>query len=874
MYTTSEIRNKFIEYFNSKQHTSVDSSSLVPINDPTLLFVNAGMVQFKDIFLGAEKRKYTRAVTSQKCVRAGGKHNDLDQVGYTARHHTFFEMLGNFSFGDYFKKDAIKFAWEFLTKELDVPVEKLLVTVFEEDDEAEKIWLEVIGLPADKVLRIGAKDNFWQMGDTGPCGPCTEIFYDHGEHIPGDKPGTPDEDGDRFIEIWNLVFMQYDKQEDGQLIDLPKPCVDTGMGLERIASILQGKHNNYDIDLFQHIINYIIPLLDVNDKSDPSLKVIADHIRTCSFLICDGILPSNEGRGYVLRRIIRRAIRHGYKLGATEVFFHKIFIPLCEVMSAAYPELLKNKELIQATLKKEEIRFSETLDTGMAILNKAINQLTEKVIPGKVAFKLYDTYGFPFDLTQDIAREQNLSIDIDGFNDCMSQQIQRSKSSGSFSTNNNLSAEVIASIKPTEFIGYEYLSNKAQVVALLRDNKPVKQLSNGDNGAIIFDKTPFYAESGGQVGDIGKLHSETAGANVYDTQKVAGNFHLHLVKDVNGTICIGDKLDTLVQSETRNNIVLNHTATHLLHKVLQDQLGSHVQQKGSIVSNEKLRFDFSHSDAIDTKQLQQIESEVNLHIRANYQAETKIMSFDKAIETGAMALFGEKYGDDVRVLDLGGYSIELCGGTHVNSTGEIGLFKIFSESSIAAGIRRIEAVTGESAINYVQNNQSKLDQIIYQSHSSLDTVNNKVKDIITKNKKLEKQLQTLEQKIAGNKAEDLWSNIQVHNGINFLFEVLQNIKIDNMRSIVDKFRDKFETGILVLANHTEKDKVQLISSVSKNLIKEVKAGDIVRKIAGEISGKGGGRPDFAQGGGESSLDNLNKVLNNYQNELKNLIKKS
>ena len=871
MYSTSDIRTKFIEYFNSKDHTTVASSSLIPANDPTLLFVNAGMVQFKDIFLGAETRKYTRAVTSQRCVRAGGKHNDLDQVGYTARHHTFFEMLGNFSFGDYFKKEAIQYAWNFLTKELGISQEKLLVTVFEEDDEAEKIWLEDIGIEAEKVLRIGAKDNFWQMGDTGPCGPCSEIFYDHGAEIEGGRPGTPEEDGDRFIEIWNLVFMQFDRQEDGSLIPLPKPCVDTGMGLERISSILQGQHNNYNIDLFEHIINYIAKLISVKDKSDPSLKVIADHIRTCSFLICDGVLPSNEGRGYVLRRIIRRAIRHGYKLGAKDVFFYKILTPLIEVMSEAYSELLNNKTLIQDALEKEEIRFAETLDTGMGILNKCIENLSGDIISGEVAFKLYDTFGFPLDLTQDVAREHDLVVDIEGFNTCMKQQKQRSKASGGFSTNNSLSADIIAHIKPTVFMGYQSLKHSAKIVALLKNNKSVKSLSSGDEGAIILDKTPFYAESGGQIGDNGTISSENTLVNVYDTQKVAGQFHLHLVNDIKGNVSINDTIEANVESKHRNNIKLNHTATHLLHKVLQEQLGENVQQKGSIVSNEKLRFDFSHNDAISDSQLLLIESEVNQHIRSNHTANTKLMSYDDAVESGAMALFGEKYGDEVRVLDIGGYSIELCGGTHVEFTGDIGLFKILGEASIAAGIRRIEAVTGEVAIDYIQKNQNSLSHIIKQSHASLDTVSDKVDDIILKNKQLEKKIQILESKLAGNAAQDLWKNVEEHNGICYLYEVLENIKIDNMRSIVDKFRDKFELGIVVFANHNKNDKVQLICSVGKKLTNQIKAGDIIRKIANEISGKGGGRPDFAQGGGESNLENLKEVLANNHNDLKNLI---
>ncbi len=870
MYSTAQIREKFLEYFHSKKHTKVASSSLIPADDPTLLFVNAGMVQFKNMFLGAEKRNYTRAVSSQRCVRAGGKHNDLDEVGYTARHHTFFEMLGNFSFGDYFKEDAIEYAWDFLTNVMGLPEEKLLVTVFEEDDEAEKIWIEKIGVPKHKVLRIGAKDNFWQMGDTGPCGPCSEIFYDHGEEIAGGPPGTPEEDGDRFIEIWNLVFMQFDRQADGELLPLPKPCVDTGMGLERITSIMQGKHNNYDIDLFQHIINYIGELLSLEDLSSPSLKVIADHIRTCAFLISDGIQPGNEGRGYVLRRIIRRAIRHGYKLGAKETFFYKILSPLIDVMGEAYPELIKNKETIQSALKKEELRFAETLELGMGLLNKAIKDLDGKVIPGDVAFKLYDTYGFPLDLTQDVAREHDLVVDETGFDQCMQEQKQRSKASGGFVQGNQIPSELLSTLEATQFIGYDSLSGTGKVVALIEDGKSVKTLC-GD-GIVILDKTPFYAESGGQIGDSGKLISQAVAFDVLDTQKAAGQFFLHVVKHQQGELVLGQTIEAIVESPKRTGIKLNHTATHLLHKVLQEQLGSHVQQKGSIVSDDKLRFDFSQPEPITAKQLSTIEREVNQHIRANYDAVTKIMSFDEAVETGAMALFGEKYGDEVRVLNIGGYSIELCGGTHVNSTGEIGLFKIVSEASIAAGIRRIEAVTGEMAVSYVQNNEARLNTIVQLTHASSDTVTEKVKNALVKSKELEKKIQVLENKLAGNAAQDLWKNVEEVGGIFFLFDVLPSFSIENMKSIADKFKDKYSDGVMVLANHNEANKVQLICTVGKSLSKKVRAGDIIKAIAGKISGKGGGRPDFAQGGGESNIENLKAVLQESISEVKKLLK--
>ncbi|MCB1586304.1 MAG: alanine--tRNA ligase [Xanthomonadales bacterium] len=870
MLTTSEIRKKFIDYFVSHKHAAVPSSSLVPVDDNTLLFVNAGMVQFKNMFLGAEKRDYNRAASSQRCVRAGGKHNDLDQVGYTARHHTFFEMLGNFSFGDYFKQDAIRFAWEFLTKELKLPQEKLMVTVFEDDDEAEKIWMEEIGLPKEKVVRIGAKDNFWQMGDTGPCGPCSEIFYDHGEHIAGGPPGSPDEDGDRFIEIWNLVFMQFDRQTDGSLVPLPKPCVDTGMGLERVTSILQGKHNNYDIDLFQHIIKYIAELLNVKDLSSPSLKVIADHIRTCAFLISDGVLPGNEGRGYVLRRIIRRAIRHGYKLGANETFFYKVVTPLVEVMGDAYPELKNSQKQIESALQKEELRFAETLETGMSLLTKAMESMKGDIISGDVAFKLYDTYGFPLDLTQDVARESGLTVDEDGFNHCMQEQKERSKSSGGFDQSNQLPSDLIASLQATEFSGYEKHKDSSTLLAIIQDGKQVESLSSGEEGVLILNHTPFYAESGGQIGDSGEIMTNFGNFEVYDTQKAAGQYFLHIGKISKGKLSQGDEVVAKIDQQKRGKIVLNHTATHLLHKVLRETLGTHVQQKGSIVSDDKLRFDFSHGEAISSKQLQQIEADVNAHIRANYQGQTKLMKYDEAVKYGAMALFGEKYGDEVRVLDFGGYSIELCGGTHAKNTGEIGLFKILSESSIAAGIRRIEAVTGIEAINYLQSNDEKLNNIIALTHSSQQNVTTKISDILDKNKTLEKKLQQLEVKLASTAAKDLWSEVEEENNYYFLFKVLQNFKVENLRSIVDDFKSKYSSGVVVLANHNE-DKVQLICAVTSNLVQSIKAGDIIREISAQISGKGGGRPDFAQGGGASDLKNLQHVMQQSRSEVKNLL---
>ncbi len=860
MLTTRQIRAKFIQFFEQQQHQAVKSSSLIPGNDPTLLFVNAGMVQFKDVFLGAEKRAYTRAASSQRCVRAGGKHNDLDQVGYTARHHTFFEMLGNFSFGDYFKREAIQFAWDFLTKELGLPVEKLWVTVFEEDDEAEKIWRDEIGFPADKISRIGAKDNFWQMGDTGPCGPCTEIFYDHGEDIAGGPPGTPEEDGDRFIEIWNLVFMQYDKQADGSLQPLPKPCVDTGMGLERIASIMQGKHNNYDIDLFQHLIKQAIQLTGAKDADDPSLKVIADHIRTCAFLIADGVLPSNEGRGYVLRRIIRRAARHGHKLGAQGLFFYQMVKPLREMMGEDYPELIEKQAQIEAALKKEEHKFSETLDIGMQEYRKATNQLAAgKPVTGEVAFKLYDTFGFPLDLTQDVAREDGRTVDVAAFDEHMQTQKERSRSSKQFSQSNQISAEIIQQLKPTVFTGYKGYTGDAKIIMMLQDNQQVEHLKAGESGVLVLDKSPFYAESGGQVGDIGLIKNNQASAQVIDTQKAAGQFHLHHVVVKSGVFNHNSPVHTEVDKGYRKQVILNHSATHLLHKVLRDKLGEHVQQKGSLVNAEKLRFDFSHDRPIDFVTLQEIEAEVNQAVRQNFHAQDVEMSYDQAIEYGAMALFGEKYGDQVRVMDFGGFSVELCGGTHVERTGDIGLFKITDETAVASGIRRIEAITGHAAIERIQQQAAQLKNLSSMFNVKPESVTESVTALLERNAELDKTINDMHKAQASDTVSDLNALVTEKQGIHYLSHVLDKSDLDIMRDAVDGFKSQYDKGVVVLANVVD-DKVQVLVGVSKALTAEIKAGNVIKQVLEQIGGRGGGRPDFAQGGGEATANEIKTAI--------------
>jgi len=853
MMSTNEIRQLFLDYFHDKGHKVVPSSSLVPGNDPTLLFTNAGMVPFKETFLGQEKRSYKRATSVQRCVRAGGKHNDLENVGYTARHHTFFEMLGNFSFGDYFKEDAIKYAWEFLTEVLKLPEEKLWITVFEDDDEAADIWLQDIGVDASRFSRIGAKDNFWSMGDTGPCGPCTEIFYDHGEDVPGGPPGTPEEDGDRYIEIWNLVFMQYDRDKEGTLNPLPAPSVDTGMGLERLAAILQNGHENYDIDLFQNLIKAVAAIVGTDDLKQASLRVIADHIRACSFLIVDDVIPSNEGRGYVLRRIIRRAIRHGYKLGIKETFFYKLVAPLCNEMGEAYPELLKAQPQVERILKTEEERFAETLDQGMKILESAIAELDGKIIPGETIFKLYDTYGFPFDLTGDIARERNLELDSEGFEKAMEAQRERARAAGKFEA---VATDDLGIEGATVFSGYEHLLDKSKIIGLFVDGQPVKELQAGQQAAIILEQTPFYAESGGQVGDQGILRAANDIVfEVSDTRKQGGGVFAHIGTLKNGSISANDTLTAEVDEAARQATELNHSATHLMHAALRKVLGDHVSQKGSLVDPERLRFDFSHFEPVTPEQLTEIENIVNQHIRANHEVVTKLMAIDDARESGAMALFGEKYDDEVRVLSMSEFSVELCGGTHVKRTGDIGLFKIINETGTAAGVRRIEAVTGQAAIQRITDNEARLDSLAKLVKGSRDDVTEKVGQLLEKQRKLEKELEQLKGKLASSAGSDLASQAEDIGGINILAARLDGADAKALRDTVDQLKNKLGTAAIVLGS-ADGNKITLIAGVSKDATDRIKAGDLVNCVAQQVGGKGGGRPDMAQAGGNdpASLD--------------------
>lgn len=841
--TTAEIRCAFLDFFAARGHQKVSSSSLVPANDPTLLFTNAGMNQFKDVFLGTESRSYNKATSSQRCVRAGGKHNDLENVGYTARHHTFFEMLGNFSFGDYFKADAIQYAWDFLTKELKLPAEKLLVTIYHEDDEAFDIWANTIGIPEEKIIRISTSDNFWSMGDTGPCGPCSEIFYDHGEHIWGGPPGTPEEDGDRFIEIWNLVFMQFNRQSDGTMQPLPKPSIDTGMGLERISAILQNVHSNYEIDIFQNLIDASAKIVGANDKQDKSLRVIADHIRSCSFLICDGIIPSNEGRGYVLRRIIRRAVRHGNKLGAQGIFFYRLVAALEAQMADAYPELTSNRELIEKVLKTEEEQFSRTLERGMSILNEALNELTSDLVPGELVFKLYDTYGFPADLTNDIARERELRIDEDGFQAAMAAQRKRAQQASQFDTDYN---ELLKSNTTSEFTGYDQPSSQAEIVELFANGQQVEKLQTGQEGVVVLNKTPFYAESGGQTGDSGILKSAEGSFIVKDTVKL-GNAIAH-----KGTAQSDFKLGDLVQAEfdlqRRESIRLNHSATHLLHAALKKVLGDHVNQKGSLVSDERFRFDFSHFEAVTNEELQGVETLVNEQIRANHCLQTKLMNLEEAKAAGAMALFGEKYAEDVRVVSMGDFSMELCGGTHVNRTGDIGLLKIISESGIAAGVRRIEAVTGAKALDFVQNQTLKISELAGLLKTDSQGLTARLQQVLDQNKLVEKELLKLKQQIASNATTDVLSDVFEIKDVKVLSTQLQGVEAKALRSMVDDFKNQLGSAVIVLGV-AEDNKVSLIAGVTKDLVSKVKAGDLINFVAQQVGGKGGGRPDMAQAGG-------------------------
>ena len=842
---SAEIRDAYLKFFESKGHTIVPSSSLIPGNDPTLLFTNAGMVQFKDVFLGGDKRSYTRAASSQRCVRAGGKHNDLENVGYTARHHTFFEMLGNFSFGDYFKRDAIQFAWEFLTEVLKLPKERLWVTAHISDDEAADIWVKEIGVSPDRISRLDA-DNFWQMGDTGPCGPCTEIFYDHGEDIPGGPPGSENDHLDRYIEVWNVVFMQYERQTDGTLIPLPKPSVDTGMGLERIAAVMQHVHNNYDIDLFQHLLKAAAQATGTRDMENKSLRVIADHIRSCSFLISDGVLPSNEGRGYVLRRIIRRAIRHGNQLGQKQPFFHKLVAALAEVMGDAYPELVKNRAHIERILLQEEEQFEKTLDKGMAVLEDSLAKLNGSEIPGEVVFTLYDTYGFPLDLTNDIARERGLTIDMPGYDKAMEAQRARARAAGAFKVDYTAAG---LDVPATEFIGYSSLAEQGVILALLKGGAAVDHLSEGDDGVVVLDRTPFYGESGGQVGDSGYIESGSSRAEVRDCQK-QGDSHLHIVHVLQGTLRVGDTIKAKVDENVRQATALNHSATHLLHAALRKILGEHVTQKGSLVDSERLRFDFSHFEAVKPEQLKAIEILVNDQIRANSAVTTDHCDMDEAKAKGAMALFGEKYGDRVRVLTMGeGFSVELCGGTHVSRTGDIGLMRITSESGVAAGVRRIEAVTGAKALALFDN----LDQLVESATRTLktnrDSLIEKIEQLTNQNRKLEKDLAQMKTRLATSGGGDVLSQARDIEGIKVLALNLDGADSKSLRDTVDQFKNKLGKAVVLLATVEEDNKVALVAGVTQNLTDKIKAGDLMRHVAEQIGGKGGGRPDMAQGGG-------------------------
>lgn len=850
--TSAQLRAAFLDFFREHGHSVQPSSSLVPGNDPTLLFTNAGMVPFKDVFLGREQRDFSRAASSQRCVRAGGKHNDLENVGYTARHHTFFEMLGNFSFGDYFKREAIQFAWQFLTKNLEIPAEKLWITVFEEDSEAEQIWLEEIGIDPKRFSKIGAKDNFWSMGDTGPCGPCSEIFYDHGEDIAGGPPGSPDADGDRYIEVWNLVFMQYNRDQDGTLHPLPKPSVDTGMGLERIAAVLQGVHNNYEIDLFQNLLKAAAQLANTDDLTLSSLRVIADHIRSCAFLVADGVMPSNEGRGYVLRRIIRRAIRHGYRLGIRDVFFYKLVAPLAAAMGEAYPELKAAQAQVERVLQKEEQRFAETLEQGMKILEACVEKMHGTVIPGETAFLLYDTYGFPVDLTTDFARENNLTVDHAGFEIAMAEQRERARGASNFGADYD---QEITFDSQTEFVGYHYTDDKANIVGLFSKGTAVDSLEAGEEGVVVLDKTPFYAESGGQVGDSGRIESNGAVFQVADTQKQGSNLFLHKGQVVSGVLKVNQPCHALVNVDARTATELNHSATHLLHAALRLTLGEHVAQKGSLVNPERLRFDFSHFEPMTAEEINQVEQIVNAQIRLNNAVSAQVMAKDQAMQAGAMALFGEKYGDEVRVLKIGDFSTELCGGTHVDRAGDIGIFKIISESGVAAGVRRIEAVTGQAALDWVKNTDSALNNIASLLKAPLDKTVDKVQQLLDKNRSLEKELDRLKSKLASSAGGELTSQAVEIEGIKVLAVRLDDIDPKAMRDMVDQLKNKLGCAAIVLAN-VKDGKISLIAGVSKEQTSRVKAGDLVNSVALKVGGKGGGRPDMAQAGGDdvSQLD--------------------
>ncbi|MDO8262262.1 MAG: alanine--tRNA ligase [Gallionella sp.] len=881
---SSEIRQKFLDYFASKGHTVVPSSSLVPHEDPTLLFTNAGMNQFKDVFLGFDKRPYTRAASSQKCVRAGGKHNDLENVGYTARHHTFFEMLGNFSFGDYFKRDAIKYAWELLTGVYRLPSEKLWVTVYAEDDEAYDIWTKEIGVPAGRVIRIGdnkgaryASDNFWMMGDTGPCGPCTEIFYDHGAEIWGGPPGSPEEDGDRYIEIWNNVFMQFNRDEHGVMHPLPKPSVDTGMGLERISAVLQHVHSNYEIDLFQNLVCAAARVTNTSDLTNNSLKVLADHIRACSFLIADGVIPGNEGRGYVLRRIIRRAIRHGYKLGARTAFFHKMVPDLVGEMGVAFPELTAAQVRVMEILKQEEERFFATIEHGMAILETALSELAvphpnplpagegakvmkpkDNVFNGETAFKLHDTYGFPLDLTQDVCREHGVAVDVAAFDKAMAHQKEQARAAGKFKMAANLEYDGPA----TRFHGYDLLESKGNVLALYKDGVPVNTLNEGEMGVAVLDDTPFYAESGGQVGDCGELRSMHGIFAVEDTQKIQASVFGHHGVVKTGKLTVGNGVAARVDVAARNRTIRNHSATHLMHKALREVLGSHVQQKGSQVDAAKTRFDFVHTQPLSDAEIRKVESIVNTEILANAECRARVMSIEDAQQTGAMMLFGEKYGDEVRVLDIGS-SRELCGGTHVKRTGDIGLFKILAESGVAAGVRRVEAVTGEGALALVQQQEMQLRQVADAVKAQPQEAAARVVQILDNVKSLEKELARLKSKLASAQGDDLIDQAVEINGVKVLATLLEGADATGLRETLDKLKDKLKSAAIVLAA-VDNGRISLIAGVTPDLVAKIKAGELVNMVAQQVGGKGGGRPDMAMAGG-TQPENLAAALASVSN---------
>ncbi len=843
---SNEIRQLFLDYFKAHGHEIVASSSLVPGNDPTLLFTNAGMVQFKDVFLGLEKKRFTRATSSQKCVRAGGKHNDLENVGYTLRHHTFFEMLGNFSFGDYFKVEAINFAWRFLTEALKIPPQKLWITVYKKDKESEEIWLNKIGVDPKRFSRCGEKDNFWSMGETGPCGPCTEIFYDHGESVMGGPPGSPNEDGDRYVEIWNLVFMQYNRDISGNLVDLPRQSVDTGMGLERIACVMQNVHDNYDTDLFVPLLSALAELVPCDDFKNTSMRVIVDHIRSCSFLIADGVVPSNEGRGYVLRRIIRRAVRHGYKLGQQKPFFYKLVPALIAVIGGAYPELVKSQKLIEQLLKQEEQQFAKTLMTGMKILDQETQSLTSTQIPGQIVFQMYDTYGFPPDLTADIARERGLTLDHVGFEKAMARQREQSQQAQTF--NVDMTQKIHIGAK-TQFVGYELNECIASVATLLQDNRPANQLGNAQTGVVILDKTPFYAESGGQVGDSGYLYFDTGSFRVEDTRK-QGDAYLHIGKMQNGVMKLGDSVRAEIDRERRRDIMLNHSATHLLHEALRRVLGEHVQQKGSLVEAKRLRFDFSHPNALTLQELQAIERIVNEVIIENLTGTIRVTTPDEAKNSGALALFGERYGDEVRVLSIGEFSTEICGGTHVEHTGEIGFFKIVNETAVASGVRRLEAVTGQYALNFVQARENQLSELSLLLKTSVDNIAPKLQQLLEAKKQTEKELARLKQQLAGQKFAALADHMKKVGDIELVAIELKDVDREMLRDALDKLKNQLTHAAIVLAAVID-GKVVIVTGVSKPCLKFFNASELLNHVAKQVDGKGGGRPDLAQGGGDN-----------------------